>query len=82
MPLHWSQVKSGLDPLKYTVRTAPALLKKNAPWDDYEDGARSLVKAIEAISTADTQQPAARKSGGKRASAPRGKRPERGRARA
>ena len=91
MPLHWSQVKSGLDPLKYTVRTAPALLKKNAPWNDYEAGARSLVKAIEAISAATKQpaaskpaagKPAAGKTTAKRAPAPRGKRPERGRTRA
>ena len=49
MPLHWSQVKSGLDPKKFTVRTAPALLKKNKPWSDYEKSARSLRAAIEAL---------------------------------
>jgi len=42
MPVHWSQVRSGLDPLKYTIRTAPGLLSKNKPWEDYDDGARSL----------------------------------------
>jgi len=46
MPVHWSQVRSGLDPLKYTIRTAPGLLSKNKPWEDYDDGARSLVSAI------------------------------------
>lgn len=49
MPLHWSQVKSGLDPGKFTVRTVPALLKKNKPWSDYESSARSLRAAIEAL---------------------------------
>jgi bifunctional non-homologous end joining protein LigD len=49
MPVHWSQVRSGLDPLKYTIRTAPGLLSKNKPWEDYDDGARSLVNAIQRI---------------------------------
>jgi bifunctional non-homologous end joining protein LigD len=49
MPLHWSQVRNGLDPLKYTIRTAPGLLAKNKPWEDYDDGARSLVSAIQKV---------------------------------
>jgi bifunctional non-homologous end joining protein LigD len=35
MPLTWSQVKSDLDPNRFTVRTVPALLKKTKAWDDY-----------------------------------------------
>ncbi len=50
MPLNWSQVRSGLDPGKFTVRTAPGLLSRNEPWADYDDGARSLVRAIETLS--------------------------------
>jgi hypothetical protein len=42
-------VRSGLDPLKYTIRTAPGLLSRNKPWEDYDDGARSLVSAIQKI---------------------------------
>jgi bifunctional non-homologous end joining protein LigD len=49
MPLEWAQVKSGLDPKKFTVRTAPALLKKSKAWRDYDKGARSLRSAIEAL---------------------------------
>jgi bifunctional non-homologous end joining protein LigD len=49
MPVHWSQVRTGLDPLKYTIRTAPGLLSKNKPWEDYDDGARSLVSAIHKV---------------------------------
>jgi bifunctional non-homologous end joining protein LigD len=49
MPLHWSQVKSGLDPLRYTIRTAPGLLAKSKPWADYDDGARSLITAIQKL---------------------------------
>jgi bifunctional non-homologous end joining protein LigD len=47
MPLQWSQVRRGLDPLKYTVRTVPGLLSKGKPWSDYDKGARSLVAAIQ-----------------------------------
>jgi bifunctional non-homologous end joining protein LigD len=76
MPVHWSQVRSGLDPLKYTIRTAPGLLSKNKPWEDYDDGARSLVSAIHKVTnTSETsfaeslaekkpKRRAARKSGG------------------
>jgi bifunctional non-homologous end joining protein LigD len=49
MPLHWSQVKAGLDPKKFTVRTAPALLKKNKPWADYAKAAKPLRAAIERL---------------------------------
>jgi bifunctional non-homologous end joining protein LigD len=49
MPIHWSQVRSSLDPLKYTIRTAPAVLSKNKPWEDYDEGARSLVGAIRKV---------------------------------
>jgi hypothetical protein len=49
MPIHWSQVRSSLDPLKYTIRTAPAVLSKNKPWEDYDEGARSLVSAIRKV---------------------------------
>jgi bifunctional non-homologous end joining protein LigD len=49
MPLHWPQVKAGLDPKKFTVRTAPALLKKNKPWADYAKSAKPLRAAIERL---------------------------------
>jgi bifunctional non-homologous end joining protein LigD len=55
MPVHWSQVRSGLDPLKYTIRTAPGLLAKNKPWEDYDDAARSLVSAVQKITNTDQQ---------------------------
>jgi len=47
MPLQWSQVRRGLDPTKFTVRTAPGLLAKSKPWADYDEGARSLVAAVQ-----------------------------------
>jgi bifunctional non-homologous end joining protein LigD len=46
MPIAWSQVKAGLDPAKFTVRSAPALLRKLTAWDDYFDAERSLKTAI------------------------------------
>jgi bifunctional non-homologous end joining protein LigD len=35
MPVHWSQVRGGLDPKRFTITTAPALLAKSKPWADY-----------------------------------------------
>ena len=49
MPLEWSQVKAGLDPRRFTVRTAPAFLKKQQPWRDYAKSARPLRSAIERL---------------------------------
>jgi bifunctional non-homologous end joining protein LigD len=49
MPLNWSQVKAGLDPQRFTMHTAFALLKKSKPWQDYCDGERPLKQAIEKL---------------------------------
>jgi bifunctional non-homologous end joining protein LigD len=49
MPLTWAQVRSGLDPRKYTVRTVPALLQKSKAWADYDRAARSLKAAMARI---------------------------------
>ena len=46
MPLSWTQVKKGLDPAKFTLRTVPPLLAKLTAWDDYCDGERPLEDAI------------------------------------
>jgi bifunctional non-homologous end joining protein LigD len=42
MPLTWSQVKVGLDPMRFTIWTVPALLTKRDPWAGYEAAARPL----------------------------------------
>jgi bifunctional non-homologous end joining protein LigD len=42
MPLNWKQVRAGLDPMRYTIRTAPALLAKSRPWTGYGAAARPL----------------------------------------
>jgi bifunctional non-homologous end joining protein LigD len=46
MPVTWAQVKKGLDPAKYTLRTVPALIAKSKAWEDYCDGERPLGDAI------------------------------------
>jgi bifunctional non-homologous end joining protein LigD len=45
-PLTWNQVKPGLDPKGWTLRNAPALLKKTKAWDGYCDAERPLKDAI------------------------------------
>jgi hypothetical protein len=36
-PLHWSQVRAGLDPQRFTMKTADTLLARRTPWQDYCD---------------------------------------------
>ena len=49
MPLTWSQVKKGLSPSRYTIRTVPALIPRLTAWADYCDGERSLAEAIKRL---------------------------------
>jgi bifunctional non-homologous end joining protein LigD len=49
MPLHWKEVKAGLDPSRYTVRSGAQLLAKSKPWDQYQQSARSLASAIRQV---------------------------------
>jgi bifunctional non-homologous end joining protein LigD len=46
MALTWAQVKTGLDPAAFTIRTVPGLLKRSKAWADYDDAAASLKAAI------------------------------------
>ncbi|MCF8505886.1 MAG: DNA ligase D [Caulobacter sp.] len=46
MPLTWSQVRKGLDPARYTVRTVPALIPRLTAWDSYFDSEQPLSAAI------------------------------------
>ncbi|HZA01193.1 MAG TPA: DNA ligase D, partial [Hyphomicrobiaceae bacterium] len=52
MPLNWSQVRAGLDPQRYTIRTAADALAKTKPWADYCDAERPLESAIKTFTTA------------------------------
>ena len=49
MPVDWSQVRKGLDPKRYTIRTVPPLVAKLTAWDGYDDGARDLGGAIKRL---------------------------------
>jgi len=49
MPVDWPQVRAGLDPGKFTVRTAPLLLRKKRPWKNYAESAAPLRQAIERL---------------------------------
>lgn len=46
MPLTWAQVKAGLAPARYTIRTVPKLLTTSKAWDDYDESERPLAEAI------------------------------------
>jgi len=49
MPLTWGQVRSGLDPRRFTLRTVPGLLSRTEAWADYAEAERPLRRAIERL---------------------------------
>jgi bifunctional non-homologous end joining protein LigD len=49
MPITWAQVKKGLDPAKFTVRTVPALIAKSKAWEGYCESERPLAEAIKRL---------------------------------
>jgi len=49
MPVTWAQVKSDLDPKRYTLRTVPGLLPRSKAWEGYEDAAASIKAAIKKL---------------------------------
>jgi bifunctional non-homologous end joining protein LigD len=46
MPVTWSQVRPEIDPMRFTIWTTPALLKRKTGWEDYAKSERSLEGAI------------------------------------
>ncbi len=52
-PLGWNEVKRGLDPTKFTIRTVPARLtrRKNDPMAPVVDESPDLLAAVERLST-------------------------------
>jgi len=46
MPLTWVQVRRGLEPLRYTIRSAPGLLARSSAWKDYCECERPLREAL------------------------------------
>ena len=49
MPLTWAQVRKGLDPMRYTLRSVPTLLTRSKAWKDYCAGERPLRDALKRI---------------------------------
>jgi bifunctional non-homologous end joining protein LigD len=49
MPLEWSQIKNGLEPKRFTVRTVPALIAKSAAWKDYDKATRPLLPVLKKL---------------------------------
>jgi bifunctional non-homologous end joining protein LigD len=49
MPLEWSQVKKGLDPKRFTVRSAPNLIARSKAWKDYDKGTRPLLPMLKKL---------------------------------
>lgn len=49
MPLNWTQVKAGLDPARFTIRTAPDLIARSTAWADYAEAAKPLKAAIKRL---------------------------------
>jgi bifunctional non-homologous end joining protein LigD len=60
MPIHWKDVRRGLDPKRFTLRSTPTVLRKTKPWEGYEDAARSLADAIRSVTA--PSRPKARRS--------------------
>lgn len=46
MPISWSHVKQGLEPMRYTIHTVPQMLKKSNAWSEYCEGERPPLEAI------------------------------------
>ncbi|MGL3107438.1 DNA ligase D [Bradyrhizobium sp. BR 1432] len=51
MPLTWAQVKSDLDPKRYTMRTVPGLLARSKAWEGYDDAAASIKTAMKKLAS-------------------------------
>jgi bifunctional non-homologous end joining protein LigD len=49
MPLSWPQLKAGLDPHAFTIRTVPGLIKKSKAWEGYEKAERSLLAILKKL---------------------------------
>jgi bifunctional non-homologous end joining protein LigD len=57
MPLNWTQVRAGLSPARFTLRTAPRLLGKERPWTDYGSAAQPLEPAVKRLTGAGVGEP-------------------------
>jgi bifunctional non-homologous end joining protein LigD len=55
MPLTWAQVRAGLDPSRYTIKSVPGLLKKTKAWEEYCESERPLRSAISQMKRGSTE---------------------------
>jgi bifunctional non-homologous end joining protein LigD len=55
MLLDWPQIRAGLEPKRFTLRTAPALIAKTKPWQGYDEAARPLAPAIKRFGAANAK---------------------------
>ena len=49
MPLTWQEVKPGLEPKRFNLRTAPELIGKSTAWEGYFESERPLAPAIKKL---------------------------------
>ena len=61
MPLAWAEVKPGLDPAAFTIRTVPDLLRqwKRDPWDGFREAAKPIPELAVSSRRIATAKPAA-----------------------
>lgn len=49
MPLLWTQLRAGLDPQRFTIRSVPALMARSTAWNEYYDAERPLLPALKRL---------------------------------
>ena len=49
MPVSWLDLRKNLDPLRFTIRTAPEILAKTKAWQGYQDASAPLKSAIKKL---------------------------------
>jgi bifunctional non-homologous end joining protein LigD len=54
-PVAWTQVRKGLDPSRFNIRTVPGLVKDLDAWDAYADSERDLAPAIKKLGASKTK---------------------------
>ena len=52
MPVLWTQLRSGFDAMRFTLRTVHTLIAKSTAWQDYCDSGRPLTPALKQLNKA------------------------------
>jgi bifunctional non-homologous end joining protein LigD len=53
MPLSWQEVRTGLDPQRFRLRTAPGLVSDSTAWEEYCGSERPLTTAMQRLGELD-----------------------------